>query len=46
MGLLMPRPRVISMYGVSFVDDSHMEAFSSNCIQLAVLNVSYCSKVS
>lgn len=40
-----PNLRVISMYGVSFVDDSHMEAFSSNCIQLAVLNVSYCSKV-
>jgi len=27
------------------VDDTHIEAFSSNCIQLAVLCVNYCSKV-
>jgi len=40
-----PNLRVINMYGVSFVDDSHIEAFSSNCIQLAVLCVNYCSKV-
>ena len=31
-----PNLRVINMWGVSFVDDSHIEAFSSNCIQLAV----------
>ena len=41
-----PNLRVINMWGVSFVDDSHIEAFSSNCIQLAVLCVSYCPKVS
>ena len=40
-----PNLRVINMYGISFVDDSHIEAFSSNCIQLAVLCVNYCSKV-
>jgi len=40
-----PNLRVINLYGVSFVDDSHIEAFSSNCIQLAVLCVNYCSKV-
>jgi len=40
-----PNLRVINMWGVSFVDDSHIEAFSSNCIQLAVLCVNYCSKV-
>ena len=39
-----PNLRVINMYGISFVDDSHIEAFSSNCIQLAVLCVNYCSK--
>jgi len=40
-----PNLRVINMYGISFVDDSHIEAFSSNCIQLSVLCVNYCSKV-
>merc|ERR1719410_3381627 len=40
-----PNLRGINMWGVSFVDDSHIEAFSSNCIQLAVLCVNYCSKV-
>ena len=30
---------------ISFIDDSHIEAFSSNCIQLAVLCVNFCSKV-
>lgn len=40
-----PNLRVINLWGVSFVDDSHIEAFSSNCIQLAVLCVNYCSKV-
>jgi len=40
-----PNLRVINMYGISFVDDTHIEAFSSNCIQLAVLCVNYCSKV-
>jgi len=40
-----PNLRVINMYGISFIDDTHIEAFSSNCIQLAVLIVNYCSKV-
>ena len=40
-----PNLRVINLWGVSFVDDSHIEAFSSNCIQLAVLCVNYCPKV-
>jgi len=29
-----PNLRVINMYGITFVDDSHIEAFSSNCIQV------------
>ena len=29
-----PNLRIISLYGISFLDDSHIEAFSSNCIQL------------
>ena len=40
-----PNLVVINMWGVSFVDDAHIEAFSSNCIQLAVMCVSYCPKV-
>ena len=40
-----PNLVVINMWGVSFVDDTHIEAFSSNCIQLAVLSVNYCSRV-
>ena len=40
-----PNLTVINIWGVSFVEDAHIEAFSSNCIQLAVLCVSYCPKV-
>ncbi|KPJ03147.1 F-box/LRR-repeat protein 2 [Papilio xuthus] len=28
-----PNLRVINLYGINFVDDSHIDAFSSNCIQ-------------
>ncbi|ODN01459.1 F-box/LRR-repeat protein 7 [Orchesella cincta] len=37
-----PNLRVVNLYGINFVDDSHIEAFSSNCIQAAV---NYCAKV-
>nr|CAG4650062.1 EOG090X03ZI [Sida crystallina] len=40
-----PNLRVVNMYGINFVDDSHVEAFSSNCIQLECLAVNYCAKV-
>ena len=33
-----PNLRIINLYGISFIDDSHIEAFSSNCIQLQVHN--------
>ena len=33
-----PNLRIINLYGINFVDDSHIEAFSSNCIQLQVRN--------
>ncbi len=29
-----PNLRVVNLYGINFVDDSHVEAFSSNCIQV------------
>ncbi|XP_044590378.1 F-box/LRR-repeat protein 2 isoform X2 [Cotesia glomerata] len=40
-----PNLRVINLYGINFVDDSHIDAFSSNCIQLECLAVNFCSKV-
>lgn len=40
-----PNLRVVNMYGINFVDDSHVEAFSSNCIQLECLAINFCSKV-
>lgn len=40
-----PNLRIINLWGINFIDDTHIEAFSSNCIQLQVLCVNYCSKV-
>lgn len=40
-----PNLRVVNMYGINFVDDSHVEAFSSNCIQLECLAINNCAKV-
>ena len=31
-----PNLRIINLYGINFLDDTHIEAFSSNCIQLQV----------
>jgi len=41
-----PNLRVINLYGISFVDDSHVEMLSSNCIHLDCLSLSFCLKVS
>ncbi|XP_028968198.1 F-box/LRR-repeat protein 7 [Galendromus occidentalis] len=41
----VPNLRCVNMYGIAFVDDSHVEAFSSNCIQLETMAVPYCNKV-
>jgi hypothetical protein len=40
-----PNLVVVNLYGINFVDDSHIEAFSSNCIQLECMAAPYCSKV-
>ena len=40
-----PNLRVINLYGISFVDDSHVEMLSSNCIHLESLSLSFCLKV-
>lgn len=39
-----PNLRVINLYGINFVDDSHIDAFSSNCIQVCglVFGCVYC----
>ena len=31
-----PNLRIINLWGINFIDDTHVEAFSSNCIQLQV----------
>ena len=31
-----PNLRIINLHGITFLDDTHIEAFSSNCIQLQV----------
>ncbi|CAG0891352.1 unnamed protein product [Darwinula stevensoni] len=41
----IPNLQVVNLYGISFLDDGHIEAFSSNCIQLECLAMNYCSKV-
>jgi len=40
-----PNLKVVNLYGINFVDDTHIEAFSSNCIQLECLAVNFCAKV-
>lgn len=40
----VPNLRIVNLYGINFVDDSHVEAFSSNCIQLECLSLNYCTK--
>ena len=34
-----PNLRVVNLYGINFVDDTHVEAFSSNCIQVRDLTM-------
>jgi len=40
-----PNLRVINLYGISFVDDTHVEMLSNNCIHLECLSLSFCLKV-
>ncbi|XP_043218903.1 F-box/LRR-repeat protein 7-like isoform X1 [Amphibalanus amphitrite] len=40
-----PNLRVVNLYGINFVDDTHVEAFSSNCIQMECLAINFCAKV-
>jgi hypothetical protein len=40
-----PNLRLINFYGISFVDDSHVELLSSNCIHLDCLALNFCLRV-
>jgi hypothetical protein len=40
-----PNLRVINLYGISFVDDTHVEMLSNNCIHLECLSLNFCLKV-
>ena len=41
-----PNLRIINLYGITFLDDTHIEAFSSNCIQLQVKDLLNLLKIS
>ena len=40
-----PNLRVINLYGISFVDDTHVDMLSNNCIHLECLSLNFCLKV-
>lgn len=40
-----PNLRIINLYGISFVDDTHVDMLSNNCIHLEALSLNFCLKV-
>jgi hypothetical protein len=40
-----PNLKIVNLYGISFVDDSHVELLSSNCIHLECLALNFCLRV-
>ncbi|XP_052771994.1 F-box/LRR-repeat protein 7-like isoform X2 [Mya arenaria] len=40
-----PNLRVVNMYGITFIDDSHIELLTSNCIHLECLALNFCLRV-
>ena len=40
-----PNLRVINLYGVRFVDDTHIEAIASGCLHLQCLGLNFCVKI-
>lgn len=40
----VPNLRVINLFGINFIDDSHVEAFASSCADLEYLGLNFCSK--
>ena len=40
-----PNLRIVNLYGISFIDDSHVELLSSNCIHLECVALNFCLNV-
>lgn len=40
-----PNLRVVNFYGITFIDDSHVEAIASGCIHLQCLALNFCTRV-
>lgn len=40
----VPNLKIINLFGINFIDDSHVEAFASSCADLEYLGLNYCSR--
>lgn len=40
-----PNLKVVNLYGIGFVDDTHIDLLSANCIHLECLALNFCLKV-
>ncbi|THD24216.1 F-box/LRR-repeat protein 7 [Fasciola hepatica] len=40
-----PNLRVINLYGINFIEDSHVELLATNCIHLECVSLNYCLNV-
>ncbi|KAK3096130.1 hypothetical protein FSP39_023545 [Pinctada imbricata] len=40
-----PNLRVVNMYGITFIDDTHIELLTSNCIHIECLALNFCLRV-
>ncbi|KAL5021961.1 hypothetical protein ScPMuIL_001116 [Solemya velum] len=40
-----PNLRIVNLYGITFIDDSHIELFASNCIHIECLALNFCLRV-
>ena len=40
-----PNLKIVNMYGITFIDDSHIELLTSNCIHLECLALNFCLRV-
>lgn len=40
----VPNLKVVNLFGINFIDDSHVEAFSASCNELEYLGLNFCFK--
>lgn len=40
-----PNLKVVNLYGITFLDDSHIELLASNCIHIECLALNFCLRV-